>query len=202
MNVDQISWPEVLNSFGARIDHRLSAGVVTTEDTIRYYFFLELLAAGLQPEQMVLERPHPHPLLRGKEIDLSVIIPPSWDLEVKYHRPNPGGRNLPLAQLRGAIMADLYKLALSDAQRRHLLYIAESAVAPHMLRNLDWLLDAGPASPLRVADELLAAQNATLRGTVTARLGFEPHGARFEAWTVTAWTGKMAAAWLFQVQPC
>lgn len=115
MNVEQILWSWILNSYGPKIDHRLAAGVVTTEDKIRYYFFLELLAVGLQPEQMVLERPHPHPPLHGKEIDLSVLLSPTWDFEVTYHRPNPGGRNLPLAQLPGEIMADLYKLALSDA---------------------------------------------------------------------------------------
>jgi hypothetical protein len=202
MNVEQISWPEILNSFGPKIDHRLVSGVVTTEDTVRYYFFEELLAAGLQPDQMVLERPHPYPRLRGKEIDLSVLVSPTWDLEVKCHRPIPGGSNLPLTQLRGAIVADLYELALSDAQHRHLLYIAESTVAPHMLRNLAWLLDTDPGTVLHVDGAFLATQNATLRGTVLAKLGFEPDDVEFEAWNVAAWTGEKAAAWIFQVQAC
>jgi hypothetical protein len=88
-------WPQLLDELAESIDQRLAQGIITTEDTIRYYFLLRLGEHGIQPESTVLERPHAR--LPGKEIDLSVFFAQEkWDFEVKYHRPIPSGRNRPL----------------------------------------------------------------------------------------------------------
>jgi hypothetical protein len=184
-----------------KLEKRLAEGIPTTEDTIRYYFFLELMSAGLSPDHMILERPHPHPQLRGKEIDLSTLGGGDrWDLDVRYHRRTPGGRNLPLTQLRGSIVADLYKLALSDAPVCHLLYVAEEPAAAHMQSRLSWLLDAQPSAPLHIDAAWLKTQPATLRETVPARLGFAPSDVSFDAWTSGEWQGEAMSCWLFTVE--
>jgi hypothetical protein len=78
-----LDWSGIVMAFGEKIKRRLNATVPTSEDMIRYYFFLELLAAGIQPAAIALERPHPHRSLKDKEIDLSIYTDGGiWDFEM------------------------------------------------------------------------------------------------------------------------
>jgi len=79
---------------------------------------------------MILGRSYP--ALERKVIDLSVATPEGLcDFEVKYHRPIPSERNRPFTRLRGQVVSDLYRLALSDGEQRYLLYLADWEMAAH-----------------------------------------------------------------------
>lgn len=124
---------------------------------------------------MILERSHPHHQLSQKEIDLSVTHPDGMlDFEIKYHRPVPSGRNRPFTQLRGQVVSDLYKLAVSDGLHRYLLYVADPQMAAHWERQMEALVRADRMSPMRLAREWLTQQAKTLKKTVRGGLGFFP----------------------------
>jgi hypothetical protein len=82
--------------------------------------------------KMVMEHPRSHPNLHGKEIDPSLLTPTSWGLEAKCHRAISSGPTFPPTQQRGALVADLYRLALTDATDRHLRYVAERTLVAHL----------------------------------------------------------------------
>jgi len=186
---------------GQQLEHRLTQEIPTTEDTVRYYFFLELLQTGIQLESMILERPHPHPRFKQKEIDLSVIRPEGmWNFEVKYHRPIPSGRNRPFTQLRGQVVSDLYKLALSDGQQRYLLYVADPEMAAHWERQMEMLMQATRTSPVHLSSEWLAKQPKTLKSKVRSGLGFPPENIEPVVWVGSVWLGTYLKIWLFEIE--
>jgi hypothetical protein len=193
-----VVWPRLLEDFGREVERRLAREIATTEDTIRYYFYLRLMAAGIQPEAMILERPHPDSRLRKKEIDLSVVSPEGvWDFEVKYHRPIPSGRNRPFTQMRGQVVSDLFKLALSDGQQRYLLYLADPEITAHWERQMETLMQANRVSPMLLTREWLAGQPKTLKSTVRGGIGFLPEDVVPSVWVQASWSGSHLMIWLF-----
>jgi hypothetical protein len=197
----ELKWLGVLTDIGQGIEQRLARGIPTTEDTVRYYFFLRLMRNGIQPESMILERPHPNPRFKQKEVDLSVICPGGmWDFEVKYHRPIPSGRNRPFTQLRGQLISDLYKLALSDGLRRYLLYVADQEMAAHCERHMEMLMQATRTSPVRLTCEWLAKQPETLKSMVRQGLGFLPEDTEPAVWIEASWAGDHLTLWSLGVK--
>jgi hypothetical protein len=193
-------WSSLLRELGEGLDNRIMREIPTTEDTVRYYFFLRLMEAGIQSESMILERPHPNPQLTQKEIDLSVIHPEGmWDFEVKYHRPIPSGHNRPFTQLRGQVVSDLYKLALSDGKQRYLLYITDPEMAAHWERQMGMLIQATRAQPVRLTNEWLVGQPRTLRNAVKSGLGFLPENVEPIIWVEASWKESNLIIWLLGV---
>lgn len=192
--------PQILKDFGQAVERRLAQEIQTTEDAVRYYFFLRLLKEGIHPEKMIFERSHPHHQLSQKEIDLSVIHPDGMlDFEIKYHRPIPSGRNRPFTQLRGQVVSDLYKLALSDGQQRYLLYVADPQMVAHWERQMKALVRADRMSPMRLTREWLTQQAKTLKETVRGGLGFFPEDITPSVWVESSWAGALSKYWLFRV---
>ena len=97
------------------LERRLKRGVFTTEDAVRYTFFIALVQAlSLQPEDIVLE--HDHGAIARAKIDTWI---PSFEghaygIEFKYDRPIPSGKNAPLTQKAGQIIKDMFRLAKID----------------------------------------------------------------------------------------
>jgi len=76
-----------LQRFGELLDRRLRRGVHTTEDAVRYTFFVALIQAlGLQPEDLIPEQDHGN--IAGAKIDTCMPAFAKWgySIESKYHR--------------------------------------------------------------------------------------------------------------------
>jgi len=194
-------WSDILKDLTRSLEERLERDIITTEDTVRYYFFLRLLEAGIQHDAMILERPHPHARLQQKRIDLSVTWPGGmWDLEVKYHRPIPSGRNRPRTQLRGQVVSDIYKLALSDGTHRYMLYLADPRMAAHWERHMEMLTPSSRTQPARLSWEWFSEQPKTLQETVKAGVGFSPESLVVRVWIVASCTRSLLRSWLFEIE--
>ncbi len=142
---------EIFEEFGNLLDERFNRGVVTTEDSVRYTFFAALLKAGVTPDQVVLEYPHP-------EIDRAKIDTwlPSYKegsvaLEFKYDRDPPGGKNQPKTQKAGHVFKDLRRQILVAKEigvRSYFVYVTSEEMAVYF-RNPNnghakfWDLESG-----------------------------------------------------------
>jgi len=195
-----LDWPHILSTLVQNIEQRLSQDIQTTKDTVRYYFFLHLIASGIEPEQMILERSHPE--MQQKQIDLSVIRPEGiWDFELKYHRPIPSGHNRPRTQLRGQVFSDLYKLALSDNQRGYMLYLADPLMAAHWKRYVAEFSTYSGDTQISLTPEWLRMQPVTLRRVIQSGLGSTPQDVVVEAQAVATEETQDLSAWLYRVAP-
>ena len=195
-----LDWPHILTTLVQNIEQRLAQDIQTTEDTVRYCFFLLLIASGIEPQHMILERSHPE--IEQKQIDLSVIRPEGvWDFEVKYHRPIPSGRNRPRTQLRGQVFSDLYKLALSDNQRGYMLYLADPMMATHWKRYVAEFSTYSGDTQISLTPEWLRMQPVTLRRVIRNGLGSTPQDVVVDAQAVAAEETHDLSAWLYRVAP-
>src|SRR4051812_47686838 len=104
--------------FRRLLDERLSLGVITTEDTIRYTLYFALTAlGGLKHTDLTLE--YPHPTLRGAKVDTviaAVADRESVAFEFKYDRANRGGSNQNRTQRAAKALIDLFRLAKVPAE--------------------------------------------------------------------------------------
>src|SRR5438874_2334410 len=94
--------PKAVADFEQLLRRRLAAHVDTTEDGVRYTFFVALMRCGISPEQVILESSHP--TISGAKID--TVIPgtgawPDTAIEFKYDRANLKGTNQPRPQKAG-----------------------------------------------------------------------------------------------------
>ena len=193
-----LHWSQILKSLVSSITYRLDHDIQTTEDTVRYYFFLQLANSGISPEQMILERPHP--AMQRKEIDLSVIQPDGiWDFEIKYHRPIPSGRNRPRTQLRGQLVSDFYRLAMSDNVHGYVLYVADSKMAAHWETAMPELRGQGRNPPMPLTSEWLDTQPLTLRNVVSRNIGSIPQGLVVQVATKAVHKTNEITAWLYEI---
>jgi hypothetical protein len=152
-----------IDSFAALLARRLDAGVPTLEDGVRYTLFAALLRAGVEPDRIVPEYPHPASGL----IDTVLLDDggePQVALEFKYDRT--GG---PMSQKAGAALADLAKLGYCPPwSGRFFVYVTGEDMTKYLANpanRLRGLLDYPKAVALRpeaVAD---------LAATVRARAG-------------------------------
>lgn len=107
------------------LTERLTDGVPTTEDSVRYLFFASMLDQGFDPNRIVLE--YPHPVVGRARVDTVVLDPsglPVVAIEFKYDRAGPGGHNQPRPMKAGAALADLtrlHQLTLAERWFVHLL---------------------------------------------------------------------------------
>ena len=132
---------EIFQVFSALIDERLSTKVFTTEDSVRYTFFLALLESGFcKHTDILLEMPHPS--IPKAEVDLFISAGdnrPATAFEFKFDRPIPSEKNSPRTQKAGAVFKDLFRLArvpAAKASQRYFIYLAASEMADYF-RNPD-----------------------------------------------------------------
>jgi len=101
----------VLKQFYELLQERLERGVLTTEDSVRYSFFLSLvLNSKIKPRQVIQE--YPHPKIKKAKIDtwINVTEQRSIAIEFKYHRGIPSGRSTAKPQSAGKAFKDLSRL--------------------------------------------------------------------------------------------
>jgi hypothetical protein len=125
---------QVFENFAAMLRARLDARVFTTEDSIRYTFYVAAaMYAGVRPTEVVLE--YPHPTMAGTEIDTILFASggrQSAAIEFKYDRANPGGTNQNRTQRAAAVLIDVFRLAKiprNVAARRFFVYVTDREMA-------------------------------------------------------------------------
>ena len=119
----------IFKKFDDLLGERLSKGIVTTEDSIRYLFFYCLsVIGGINPNKVVLEYPYSS-IARAK---LDTLILPDGErdgvaFEFKYDRKNVSGRNKPRSMQAGKVFADIYRLYMFDAvdSDKYLVYVTD-----------------------------------------------------------------------------
>jgi hypothetical protein len=125
---------DVFSEFSSLIHTRLSTSIHTTEDSIRYTFFVALLNhTNLKPHDIVLE--YPHPTISGE----SDTFIPSLNgqpvvIEFKYDRDIPSGSSVPKTQNAGELFADIYRLSKFTAlpePERFLVYCTDQIMAQY-----------------------------------------------------------------------
>ncbi len=124
---------QAIQAFVPLLEKRLSAGIFTTEDSVRYTFFAALLHAGVQPEQVILEARYPAMLetdTERKQLDLLLCSSDQGRqvaaAEFKYDRAIPGGKHSPRTQKAGKLFADLRRLLLwLDPIARYFIYLTD-----------------------------------------------------------------------------
>lgn len=135
----------VFADFADLIEQRLSSGVFSTEDAVRYTFFHALLKNNfcLHPD-IVLELPHP--TIPKAEIDLFICPQeerPAIAVEFKFDRPIPSEKNAPRTQKAGAVFKDLFRLARVPglkAQSKFFVYLASSEMSDYFRNPQNRLL--------------------------------------------------------------
>jgi hypothetical protein len=126
---------ETWKQFVELITTRLTKGVFTTEDSIRYSFFASLLnTTGLKPEDIILEYPH-----NKIDAEIDTYIPKFASqevvLEFKYHRRIPSKHPSPKPQKAGEAFNDIrrliqFQMALPNA--RYFVYLTDDEMAMYM----------------------------------------------------------------------
>lgn len=95
-------------------DRRLQRGVSTTEDDVRFAFFVALIKVlGLEPEDITLG--HGHGTITRARVDagIAAFARRSYAIEFKYDRSIPSKKSLPTTQKAGMIFRDIFRLAQS-----------------------------------------------------------------------------------------
>jgi len=171
-----MSIEEVLFEFSRLMHVRLSAGSHTTEDSVRYTFFVALLSrTGVRAHEVILE--FPHPTISG-EIDTYI---PSLGgtptvIEFKYDRDIPSGSAVPKPQNAGELFADIYRLAKFPAPPepdRFLVYCTDHIMAEYF-RNpgnrYGRFFDLPRGDTMRVDEEYIEDKSTTFRKKIAGTL--------------------------------
>ncbi len=135
----------IFADFAELLDQRLNGDVFTTEDSVRYTFFLALLKNSFcQHTDIVLEMPHP--TIPKAEVDLFIRGEDqraSSAFEFKFDRPIPSEKNSPRTQKAGAVFKDLFRLArvpMDKAQQRFFIYLTANEMADYFRNPQNRLL--------------------------------------------------------------
>ncbi|HNT24185.1 MAG TPA: hypothetical protein PKM21_07465 [Anaerolineales bacterium] len=162
---------ETWDIFGSLLEERLLDGVFTTEDAVRYTFFMALLDAKYcKHTDISLEIPHP--TIPKAEVDLFIRAGdgrPATAVEFKFDRPIPSEKNAPRTQKAGAVFKDIFRLARVpgvNAQQRFFVYLAASEMTDYFCNPRNRLLSffelpEGQTYPLTLA--FVNEQAATFR---------------------------------------
>lgn len=103
---------EIFKNFSRLLELRLTSGIQTTEDSVRYTLFAAMLVGGIQPHEIVLEYSHPAILRAQVDTWLPSLRGRSVGIEFKYDRDPPGGKNQPKTQKAGQVFRDIHRLVL------------------------------------------------------------------------------------------
>ncbi len=168
---------QVLEHFAAMLRARFTAGVFTTEDSVRYTFYSAAsLYGGIRHTEVVLE--YPHPVIGDARIDTIILAAAEREpiaIEFKYDRGNPGGSNQNRTQRAASVLVDVFRLAkipTDIAARRYFVYVTDSEMAGYF---------KNPANRLCSFFDLSASRAYSLRGDAfsgfsqTFRARVDPH---------------------------
>jgi hypothetical protein len=159
--------------FGRLLDERLSLGILTTEDTIRYTLYVALMTSGLKHTDITLE--YPHPTIAGAKVD--TVIRGADDrksvaFEFKYDRANPGGSNQNRTQRAGNALIDLFRLVrVPDeiAAVKYFVYVTDAEMAGYFrnpANRLDALFELAAGAEYLVGTESFQRFSRTLKEMV------------------------------------
>lgn len=125
---------EAFVEFGRLLEERLSLGIITTEDTIRYMLYVALTTSGgLNHTDLTLE--YPHPTLERAKVDTVIRETAgreSMAFEFKYDRANPGGSNQNRTQRAGKALIDIFRLVRvpsNVATGKYFVYVTDAEMA-------------------------------------------------------------------------
>jgi hypothetical protein len=123
---------EIFEDFSSLLELRLTSGIQTTEDSVRYTLFAAMLRGGIQPHDIVLE--YSHPAISRAQVDtwLPSLNGHSVGIEFKYDRNPPGGKNQPKTQKAGQVFRDVHRLVLLGENTRadcYFVYVTTEEMA-------------------------------------------------------------------------
>jgi hypothetical protein len=130
--------------FGRLLRERLSLGILTTEDTVRYTLYVALTTSGgLKHTDLTLE--YPHPTLPGAKVDTIISAAEGREsvaFEFKYDRANPGGSNQNRTQRAGKALVDLFRLVKVPAEvavTKFFVYVTDAEMAGYFRNPINRL---------------------------------------------------------------
>ena len=146
-----------LDAFAQQFRAQLAnAGVPTSEHAVHFCLALGFQAAyDLAPGAVVFERP-----TGSGRLDLW-FVPFDLVVEVKFRRPIPSGRGLPVTQVFGGLLADFNKVAQFAASSRMVLYVSDLPGIRYLERSGRGILPMSVGLSTRISPDLVA----TLPGT-------------------------------------
>ncbi len=171
---------DILADFAGVIRRRLENRSYTTEDSVRYSFFVALLAhSSLEPHEVVLE--YPHPQIAGAKIDTFL---PSFDgrptaIEFKYDREIPSGAAVPRPQNAGELFSDISRLArfvATPEPRRLLVYCTDSIMVKYLQNPANGhasFFNLGKNQRMTVDSSYLSSKPATFLKALGSQLSVE-----------------------------
>jgi len=199
---DLREWVAPFAEFAREMGVRLSARTYTTEDTIRYYFWHALIRHGADLHAMVPEKPHPHPSMARKEVDLwlsAAPFGPAW-LEVKYNRPPSGMGDMPRTMKYGALLADFFKLSMiEDASLKIVFFVSTPEMVHYLKNNAPGLLQSAERPWCIGPDDLQGLPKTALK-TIEENVTLSDPAPRLKVSVVTSKPIEDHEAYLFQVQ--
>jgi hypothetical protein len=161
---------KIYKAFNDELFTRLEKNTFTTEDSVRYTFFANLMKhTALATHDIVLE--FPHNTLDGAEIDTYL---PSYDgneviIEFKYDRAIPSGKNSPRPQKAGKHFNDMKRLLdfkTSLPAMRLFIYLTDDEMASYMRNpsnNLVDYFDLKPGNQIKVDQLFFNNKSATFQ---------------------------------------
>ncbi len=153
------------------LNKRLTMGTYTTEDSVRYTFFLALKDHDTQPEHIILEDSHPK--IDNALVDMS--FPLANDkrpfFEFKYHRTPKDRKYKPWAKKCGQLFNDIYRqYRLSDDQNEaYIIYIYTDEVKQYLNKNGYKHIIEEP--DVTIDDDFLQDRPKTMRECITLQQG-------------------------------
>lgn len=172
---------EVYKSFSAELHTRIEKGVFTTEDSVRYTFFLSLMKhTSLAPYDIVLE--FPHNARESAKIDTYIQQYEGFEvvIEFKYNRAIPSGKNSPTPQKAGELFNDMNRLLdfkTSFPAIRLFVYLADNKMVSYMRNRRNKLadfLDLKTGKKIEIEQSFFTEKSKTFqkaaRGTFSANI--------------------------------
>lgn len=169
---DGHSLAPALSLFAELLERRLQLRIFTTEDAVRYTFFIALIKAlGLKPEDIILE--YDHSAIARAKIDtwIPLYAGIAHAIEFKYDRPIPSQRNAPLTQKAGQVLKDIFRLAQAysaDKIDAVFIYLATREMAGYFSNQLPNFFNLKPGASLAIDSNYLDSHAATLRSAAGA----------------------------------
>ena len=179
--MSSISLEPILERFAELLADRFAHRSHTSEDSIRYTFFLALVEAGVSPRDITLEEDFPdHPDCHIDTIVYEREGRRSLLLEFKYHRARDVAKDVkqPTTQLAGDLFRDLFRLAYVQAYWKcpaYFVYVTDAGMAGYFRRRegiLGQFLDLPLGDSLHFGRDTLGGRAATFTKSLGQFYGY------------------------------
>ena len=168
---------EIFQDFINSISERFVLDVFTTEDSIRYTFFLSLIIkGGYKPAEIILE--YPHNKISGKLVD--TYIPPIKSrkgllFEFKYDRAIPSKRNMPRPMKAGLLFNDILRLKNFESNNTdfYFIYITDNEMFSYLSNprnNLDEFFNLAEGTYMDINEKFVAAHCNTFINSIKSEI--------------------------------